>query len=228
MRTVGFVVGALMVVALALAPAFAAQPFSDVPQDHWAYNAIEKLASQGLIEGYTDGTFKGKRSMTRYEFAVAIARLLDNVQNIAKTPGPAGTRGTGGTGRTAGTAGGLTPEQQALLNRLATEFAPELQAFRSDLSKLVSRVEALESRPAVCGPVVTFNGTIGWRAGTYGTTLGFEDIHSTGYPGFETDDGLGSGPGLRRYPDQLRGRCQREAGAVIQRYPHQRRPEGRL
>ncbi len=184
MRTVGLVVGVLVLMALTLAPAIAAQPFSNVPQDHWAYNAIDKLASQGLIEGYPDGAFKGKRTMTRYEFAVAVARLLENVQAIAKQPGPAGPMGPAGPAGPAGEAGCLTAEQQALLNRLATEFAPELQALRSDLQKLTSQVEALQNKPNACAPVVTINGNIGWRTEVYGTKLGFEDVNSTGYPAF--------------------------------------------
>ena len=48
----------------------------DVPWDHWAYDAIAELYDAGLLEGYPDGTFKGKNNLTRYEFAVALARLL--------------------------------------------------------------------------------------------------------------------------------------------------------
>jgi len=203
MRTVGFVVGVLLLLAVALAPGFAAQPFSDVPQGHWAYAAVEKLAAAGLVEGYADGTYRGARNMTRYEFAVAIARLLDNVQNIAKTPGPPGPQGEKGEKGEAGAGGGLTPEQQALLNRLATEFAPELQALRSDLNKLISRVEALEGKPGMAPPVVKITGDIGWRTGVYGTKLGFEDVDSTGYPFFSLD-GLGAGSAFGVIPIGIR------------------------
>ena len=47
-----------------VAPAFA-QPFADVPTNHWAYDAIAELAAKGLVEGYPDGTFKGDRAATR-------------------------------------------------------------------------------------------------------------------------------------------------------------------
>src|SRR6476619_5275898 len=64
-------------IALAAAPVFAqGGPFADVPTDHWAYAAVDKLQKQGIVIGYPDGTYGGKRQMTRYEFAVAIARLL--------------------------------------------------------------------------------------------------------------------------------------------------------
>lgn len=39
--------------------AFAANPFSDVPQGHWAYASLAKLSGSGILEGYPDGTFKG-------------------------------------------------------------------------------------------------------------------------------------------------------------------------
>lgn len=192
MRRVGFVLGAVVLLALLVAPAFAAQPFSDVPQDHWAYNAIDKLASQGLIEGYPDGTFKGKRNMTRYEFAVAIARLMDRIEamGVGKV-GPPGPQGPAGPAGSAGSGGGLTDEQKALLNRLATEFAPELQALRSDLNALTKRVEDLEAKVLPPAPVVTIGGNIDWRTGVYGTKLGFENVRSTGYfdaPFVDADD----------------------------------------
>lgn len=57
------------------APVFAQGPFNDVPTDHWAYDAVNQLQKDGIIIGYPDGTYGGKRAMSRYEFAVAIARL---------------------------------------------------------------------------------------------------------------------------------------------------------
>ena len=47
--------------------AFAANPFSDVSTDDWAYQAVSDLSDQGVVEGYPDGTFKGERNITRYE-----------------------------------------------------------------------------------------------------------------------------------------------------------------
>lgn len=58
------------------ASAYAANPFSDVPQGHWAYGSIAKLASSGVVEGYGDGTFRGGRMMTRYEMAQIVARAM--------------------------------------------------------------------------------------------------------------------------------------------------------
>ena len=56
--------------------AMAANPFSDVTPDDWAYQAVSDLSDQGVVEGYPDGTFKGERNMTRYELAQIIARLM--------------------------------------------------------------------------------------------------------------------------------------------------------
>lgn len=58
------------------ATAFAANPFSDLPAGHWAYGAVAKLAAAGVVDGYPDGTFKGDRTMTRYEMAQIVAKAL--------------------------------------------------------------------------------------------------------------------------------------------------------
>lgn len=50
--------------------------FPDVPENHWAYEAVETLAKSGLAVGYPDGQFKGDRSLTRYEFAEIVHRAL--------------------------------------------------------------------------------------------------------------------------------------------------------
>ena len=75
-------------------------PFDDVPQGHWAYDAVTDLAKRGVFTGYPDGTFKGKRALTRYEFAVALQRLLTEVQRMieARPPGPGGAGAPGAKG----------------------------------------------------------------------------------------------------------------------------------
>ncbi|WP_302610199.1 ESPR-type extended signal peptide-containing protein [uncultured Mitsuokella sp.] len=52
--------------------------FPDVPENHWAYDYVKKLADRGLLEGYPDGEFKGSRTLTRYEFAAIFERALEN------------------------------------------------------------------------------------------------------------------------------------------------------
>ena len=51
--------------------------FPDVPENHWAYDYIEKLAAAGIVEGYPDGNFSGDRTMTRYEYAAMLYRALE-------------------------------------------------------------------------------------------------------------------------------------------------------
>ena len=61
------------------APAFAANPFMDVPAGHWAYDAVAQLAASGVVSGYPDGAFKGGQPATRYEVASVVARALAKV-----------------------------------------------------------------------------------------------------------------------------------------------------
>lgn len=66
------------------ASAYAANPFSDVPQGHWAYDAVSKLAAEGVVDGYTDGTYGGDRLMTRYEMAQIVAKAMAKGANVDK------------------------------------------------------------------------------------------------------------------------------------------------
>src|SRR5579871_4703156 len=80
------VVGAACLVVLASAAR--AQAPADVPRDHWAYAAVEDLATKGLIKGYPpEGDFFGKRTVTRYEMATIIERVLQRTDELlaAKT-----------------------------------------------------------------------------------------------------------------------------------------------
>ena len=104
--------------AAAAAPAFAANPFSDVPMNHWAYDAVEQLSAKGILEGYPNGTFKGNRAMTRYEIATMVARMM--------------------------AAGGLSGEDLEKLKALVVEFQPELEALGVKVDGFDSRLSALE------------------------------------------------------------------------------------
>ncbi len=69
----------VLAMAMALgvtASAYAANSFSDVPAGHWAYDSIAKLAAEGVVDGYPDGTFGGSRLITRYEMAQIVARAM--------------------------------------------------------------------------------------------------------------------------------------------------------
>ena len=95
--------------------AYAANPFSDVSTDDWAYQAVSDLSDQGVVEGYPDGTFKGERNMTRYELAQVIARLMAREDQ-------------------------LNAEQRATLDRLAGEYADELANLGVRVSNLEKKV----------------------------------------------------------------------------------------
>jgi len=56
--------------------------FPDIPENHWAYEAIKQLAGNGIVEGYPDGSFKGDRLMTRYEFAMIVYRAMQDGANV--------------------------------------------------------------------------------------------------------------------------------------------------
>ena len=64
------------------ASAYAANPFSDVPAGHWAYDSVNKLASAGIVDGYGNGTFGGDRLMTRYEMAQIVAKAMAKGANV--------------------------------------------------------------------------------------------------------------------------------------------------
>lgn len=74
-----------MTIAMGItASAYAVNPFSDVPTGHWAYDAVNKLAAEGVVEGYPDGTYGGDRLMTRYEMAQIVAKAMANGANVDK------------------------------------------------------------------------------------------------------------------------------------------------
>ena len=66
------------------ASAYAANPFSDVPAGHWAYDSIDKLAAAGVIDGMGDGTYQGDKTMTRYEMAQIVAKAMAKGANVDK------------------------------------------------------------------------------------------------------------------------------------------------
>ncbi|MBV9850633.1 MAG: S-layer homology domain-containing protein [Armatimonadetes bacterium] len=128
-------------------PAGAASgPFADVPADHWAYNAVKTLQDAKIVIGYPDGTYGGRRPMTRYEFATAIARLMPllspDTSNFA-TKGDLDALRNDLTNR-------LQQNQAALdaLTRLVNEFQPELQRLGQDVAAVQARLANLEGRVA--------------------------------------------------------------------------------
>ena len=132
MRHLALSIAAVFMLAL-VAPAFA-QPFADVPADHWAFDAIAELAAKGILEGFPDGTFKGDRAMTRYEMAMALARILARIEAIKIPPPPK-----------------IPPPEVSRadidrLQRLINEFRAELSALGVRITAVEEELAALRAR----------------------------------------------------------------------------------
>ncbi|MHA2611407.1 MAG: S-layer homology domain-containing protein [bacterium JZ-2024 1] len=104
-----------------------AVPFPDVPLDHWAYDAVEYLAAKGIVEGYPDGEFKGDRLLTRYEYAVIIARLERRLAEDLKKEL------------------GVPAEVLSLVEQLKDTFSRELEEIKAKLGEHEERLAALET-----------------------------------------------------------------------------------
>lgn len=114
---------AVVAVVAFAAPAFAANPFSDVPAGHWAYDAVEQLAARGIVSGMPGSTFKGAQPSTRYEMASIVARSLA-VVDMEKA----------------------SKQDVELLKKLTMEFKDELDALGVKVEGLDKRVAVLEDR----------------------------------------------------------------------------------
>ncbi len=153
-----------------------ASTFSDVPPEHWSYEALDYLQNAGLVEGYPDGTFKGERPFTRYEMAMVIARIFTRIQDwqAAETEEPAVADET------------VMAEVNARLDRLSDEFRDELAdlgarltAVEDEQAQIRSEMDDLEGLIKESG----MTGSARWRAGRYMTT-GDSDLDSD--TGFES------------------------------------------
>jgi len=200
MKKLVIVLGIAVLALMLSRVVFAQDPTQDVPFDHWAYDAVQTLVDDGCIIGYPDGTFKGDRAMTRYEFAVAVARCMENVKAMAKVPGkdgaigpagPAGAAGAAGPAGPAGPAGAVgpqgpqgnanMPEVQALIDKLRDEFKGELADVNNRLDDLEDMVydqgDRLDAVEKDLKDRATVTGWIKYRASLVGTKL---DDNNTG------------------------------------------------
>lgn len=126
-------VGAVAAVGLAASgPAQAQGKFPDVPPEHWAYQAVEDLANAGLVLGYPDGKFLGKRTLTRYEMATIVKRIVDNLGERTTQPPTTGNPTPG-----------VSPEQFAEVRRLVDELKVELTVIGTDLNAVKAQLDAL-------------------------------------------------------------------------------------
>ena len=110
----------VLVLVLAFALPVLANPFVDVPLNHWAYDAVQSLAAKGVIVGYPDGTFGGAKSLTRYEFAEATAKALAYVEGMDFA----------------------SADDVAILEKLAIEFADELASLGVTVADLEAALGA--------------------------------------------------------------------------------------
>src|SRR5271156_1312000 len=101
-RTLKYALSAILTAAIVL-PAVATDNFPDVPDNHWAYEALARLKKDGLLVGYPDGLFRGNRPASRYELAVAIHATYVHLKSITD---------------------GLQAEIDALKNQAPTDLQP--------------------------------------------------------------------------------------------------------
>lgn len=103
---------------------------SDVQPTDWAFQALQSLVERyGCIAGYPDGTFRGNRALTRYEFAAGLNACLDQINKLISE----------------GTSGFATREDLLALQRLQEEFAAELATLRGRVDALEARTSELEA-----------------------------------------------------------------------------------
>ncbi|MBP2643712.1 MAG: S-layer y domain protein [Firmicutes bacterium] len=114
----GLVITLVMVIILAVAGTVSASGFVDVPKDQWAYNAVKKLAADGILDGYGNGTFNGDKTLTRYEFAVIVAKAMAKEEQA-------------------------NAEQKALIRKLATEYRDELEQLVLRLQGLEEKTDKI-------------------------------------------------------------------------------------
>ncbi|MBQ7529977.1 S-layer homology domain-containing protein, partial [bacterium] len=109
-----------------ICPVLGAPIFPDAGENSWAQDAVATLAAKGLLEGYPDGTFKGDRSASRWEMAMIIARLLNQLEGQHVTL--------------------ATKSELKQLQDLANNLRSELDALGARVNNLEEAVDSLESR----------------------------------------------------------------------------------
>lgn len=112
-------------------PAYAAssESFSDVPAGHWAYDAVAKLAKAGVVSGYGDNTFRGDKTISRYEFAIITAKAMDKFDAADEA-------------------------NKKLIDQLSAEFAGELNRLGARVAKVENKTNTWvggETRMRVVG-----------------------------------------------------------------------------
>ena len=120
MKKKAMVAAILAATTLSATTAFAAtNPFKDVPKDHWAYDAVNMLAKDGVLEGYGDGNFNGDKLMNRYEMAEIVSKALEKYDTAR-------------------------PADKGAIKKLSREFAAELKDMDARLTAVEGDVQELK------------------------------------------------------------------------------------
>lgn len=114
-KTLTAAITTALVIGAASTTFAAANPFTDVPTGHWSYDAVAKLAQDGVIEGYGDGTFRGDKAITRYEMAQMVAKAM------AKSD--------------------VSAADKAAIDKLAAEYSAELNNLGVRVGELENKVD---------------------------------------------------------------------------------------
>ncbi len=125
--------------------------FVDAQKDHWAYEAMHNLQERKILLGYPDGHFRGRRTLTRYEFAEALDRALKTLggqtppHSPPRATGPTGENGPAGERGAAGESGpaGVRPQELDDFRRLAQTFKDELARLGTSLTAVNRRLDGV-------------------------------------------------------------------------------------
>ena len=115
-KTLAAAITSALVIGVAGTTFAAANPFSDVKADHWSFDAVAKLAQEGVIEGYGDNSFRGDSHITRYEMAQMVAKAMAKEDKVNK-------------------------QQKAMIDKLAAEYAAELDNLGVRVANLESKID---------------------------------------------------------------------------------------
>ncbi|MEB3198478.1 MAG: S-layer homology domain-containing protein [Candidatus Sericytochromatia bacterium] len=118
---------------------------SDLPGDHWAYKAIQQLAERyGVMEGFPDNTFRGAKTVSRYELAAALTKVMQRMDALSVQPAP--PLPTAQTNAAGAPALDHTSTDRATLERLRTEFRKELQDVEERLKRSDETLKGLQDK----------------------------------------------------------------------------------
>ncbi len=131
---------------LTVSAATIAQSYPDVPTGHWAYDAVEQLTRDGVLKGYPDGKFRGKQTLTRYEFAIALRDAIEGLQERIAAIKPGGTTVT-----PPAAAPQLSDAQVAKVNNLPDNTVAELKKLQDDMATIQKLAREFQDELAALG-----------------------------------------------------------------------------